>query len=110
MIVLFFCMIISMFVGLSLIIVSIIGVVLLGVVSVVGVLFEWMVGVVICGVCFGDKMLLMFDMMNFVVGIGEILIFKYICYMMGMIVLVLLIIIVFFYIFGLFVLINVVLM
>lgn len=56
-----------------------------------GIFLGMVVGVIIVGVVFGDKMLLLLDIINLVVFVIKVNIFKYIYLMMWMMILVLII-------------------
>lgn len=77
-----------------------VGVVLMGVVVGLDVFFVVVVGVVVFGVYFGDKILLLFDLINFVVIVVDIILFEYIQYLFWMILLSFLFVVVVYFIVG----------
>lgn len=80
------CVVVLVFLGISWGSVGIVGLVLMGIGEGFDIFMYWMVGVVVLGVFFGDKVLLLLDIINFVLVVIGIDVFLYIKNMMVMII------------------------
>lgn len=81
-------------------IILMIGIVFFGIGIMMGINLVLIVGVIILGVIFGDKILLLLDLINLVVVIVEVDLFDYICNLMWFMIFVFVVLLVFYVVLG----------